>query len=114
MSHTIRVANMAKAQVKSSQEMGSFELTLKNSMMRMRRVTQKQKHHVNMHHVQKDPPRCPTEATKLKEMQVKITSSIRTMPTGVVSVLKSSVTMALRTLRSVYCGPECLTDLSPL
>lgn len=101
MSHTIRVASMANAQVKSSQEMGSFELRLKNSMMSMRRVMQKQKHQVNMHHVQKDSVECPTEATKLKEMQVKITSSIRTMPTGVASVLKSSVTMTLLTVVSL-------------
>lgn len=53
MVHTIRAASMAKAVVKSSQEMGSFALTVVNSRKSMTRVTQKQKHQVNMHHVQK-------------------------------------------------------------
>lgn len=95
---------MAKAVVKSSQEMGNLVLRLVNSRKTMRKVTQKQKHHVNMHHVQKELVLWPTDATRLKEIQVKITSSRRTMPTGTVSVLKSSVTMVIVILWSVYCG----------
>lgn len=106
MAPTIRVANMAKAVVKSSQEMGNLALRLVNSRNSMRRVTQKQKHHVNMHHVQKEKILWPTDATRLKEIQVRITSSIRTMPTGAVSVLKSSVIMVTLILWSVYCGSE--------
>lgn len=49
---TMSVANMAKAVVKSSQEMGSLALREVTSRRRMSRVTQKQKHHVNMHQVQ--------------------------------------------------------------
>ncbi|KAF3846479.1 hypothetical protein F7725_003557 [Dissostichus mawsoni] len=67
----------------------------------MRKVTQKHKHQVNMHHVQKDSALFPTEATRLKEIQVRISSSIRTMPTGTVSVLKSSVTMASQLIRTL-------------
>ncbi|KAI4822569.1 hypothetical protein KUCAC02_008106 [Chaenocephalus aceratus] len=86
---------MANAAVKSSQEIGNLELRLKNSRKSMRKVTQKHKHQVNMHHVQKDSALFSTEATRLKEIQVRISSSIRTMPTGTVSVLKSSVTMVV-------------------
>lgn len=99
---TIRVASMAKAQVKSSQEMGNFALRLVNSKMSMSKVTQKQKHHVNMHHVQKDRLLFPTDATRLNVIQVKITSSILTMPTGTVSVLTSSVTMVIVILRRFW------------
>lgn len=53
MAPTISVANMAKAVVKSSQEMGSLEWRLVNSRRSMRMVTLKQKHHVNIRHVQK-------------------------------------------------------------
>jgi len=88
--HTIRVANMAKAVVKSSQEMGNWALRLVSSRTSMRMETQKQKHQVNMHHVQKEFVLWPTDATRLKEIQVKTTSSIRTA-----SVLMSSVTMAI-------------------
>lgn len=104
MAPTIRVANMAKAVVKSSQEMGSLALMLVNSRMSTSKVTQKQKHQVNMHHVQKEFVLWPTDATRLKEIQVKITSSTRTMPTGTVSVLKSRVTMVIVILWSVHCG----------
>ncbi|KAF3846478.1 hypothetical protein F7725_003556 [Dissostichus mawsoni] len=93
---------MAKAAVKSSQEIGNLELRLKNSRKSMRKVTQKHKHQVNMHHVQKDSALFPTEATRLKEIQVRISSSIRTMPTGTVSVLTSSVTMASQLIRYFY------------
>lgn len=98
ITHTISVDNMAKAVVKSSQEIGSFTPRPKNSRTRMRKVTQKQKHQVNMHHVQKEYQLWPTDATRLKEMQVKISSSKRTMPTGAVSVLKSSATMVTQVL----------------
>lgn len=73
---------MANAVVRSSQEMGSLELRLVNSRTRIRTVTQKQKHHVNMHHVQKESLTLPMSATRLKVIQLKIASSIRTMPTG--------------------------------
>lgn len=104
MAHTIRVANMAKALVKSSQEMGSLALRVVNSRKSMSKVTMKQKHQVNIHHVQKEKVLCPTDATRLKEIQVRITSRIRTMPTGVVSVLKSSVTMVIVIKWSIYRG----------
>ncbi len=104
MTPTIRAANMAKAVVKSFQEMGNLALRVVNSRNSMRRVMQKQKHHVNMHQVQKESVLWLTDATRLKEIQVKITCSIRTMPTGTVSVPKSSVTMVAVTLWSVYCG----------
>lgn len=84
---------MANAQVKSSQEIGSLALSVVNSKKRMRIVTQKQRHQVNIHHVQKACVECPTDATRLKEIQVKSTSSMRTMPMGIVHALKSSVTM---------------------
>lgn len=90
---TIKVASMANAVVKSSQEMGSLELRLVNSRTRIRMVMQKQKHHVNMHHVQKELMMWPTFATKLKVMQLKITSSIRMMPTGDTTALTFSATM---------------------
>lgn len=54
---------------------------------------QKQKHQLNMHQTQKDREVWPSDATRLKEMQVKTTASILKMPTGAVSVLKSTVTM---------------------
>lgn len=50
---TIRVANIEKAEVKSTHERGSFGARLVSSRMRMRMVTLKQKHQENMHHVQK-------------------------------------------------------------
>lgn len=90
---TIKVASMANAVVKSSQEMGSLELRLVNSRTRIRMVTQKQKHHVNMHHVQKELVMWPTLATRLKVIQLKITSSIRMMPTGDTTALTFSATM---------------------
>ena len=90
---TIRVASMANAVVKSSQEMGSFELRLVNSRTRIRMVTQKQKHHVNMHHVQKESVRRTTSATRLKIIQLKITSSSRMMPTGDTTALTFTATM---------------------
>lgn len=95
MTHTIKVANMAKAVVKSSQEMGTFALRVVNSRRSMRRVTQKQKHQVNMHHVQRELVLWPSDATRLKEIQVRITWNIRTMPTGAVSLVKSMVTVIL-------------------
>lgn len=104
MAPTIRVASMAKAVVKSSQEMGNLALRLVNSRRRMRKVTQKQKHHVNIHHVQKEKVVWPTDATRLKVIKVKITSSILTMPTGAVSVFMSSVTMMIVILLSVHSG----------
>lgn len=110
MTPTIRVANMAKAVVKSSQEMGNLDLRLVNSRTSMRMVMQKQKHHVNIHQVQKGSVLWPTDATKLKEMQVKITSSILTMPTGTVSVLKSRVTMMIVIQPSPHCGYCLLID----
>lgn len=84
---------MAKAVVKSSQEMGSFELRLVNSRTRMMRVTEKQKHQENMHHDQNENHVWPLDATKLKVTHVKMTANILKIPTGTVSVLKSSVTM---------------------
>lgn len=90
---TIKAASMANAVVKSSQEMGSLELRLVNSRTRIRKVTQKQKHHVNMHHVQKESVRRATLATRLKVIQLKITSSTRTMPAGVTTALTFSATM---------------------
>lgn len=90
MAPTISVANMAKEVVKSSQEMGSLEWRLVNSRRSMRMVTQKQKHHVNIRHVQKGmygEILMPIDANRLNEIQVKITSSIRTMPTGLASDL---------------------------
>lgn len=95
---------MAKAVVKSLQEMGNFVWRPVNSSKSMRKVTQKQKHQVNIHHVQKETVVWPTDATRLKVIQVKITSSIRTMPTGTVSVFTSSVTIVLLILWSDYCG----------
>lgn len=102
MAHTISVANMANAVVKSCQEMGSLVLRAKNSKSSTSKVMLKQKHQLNMHHTQKEIELCPSEATRLKEMQVVITASIRTMPTGTVSVVKSSVTMLIGILWSVY------------
>lgn len=90
---TIKAANMANAVVKSSQEMGSLELRLVNSSTTIRRVAQKQEHHTNMHHVQKESVMGPTFATRLKATQLKITSSIRTMPTGDTTALVSSATI---------------------
>lgn len=90
---TIKAASMANAEVKSSQEMGRTELKLLNSRTRIRMVAQKQKHHVNMHHLQKESVRLPTSATRLKVIQLKITSSIRTTPTGDTTALTFSATM---------------------
>ena len=45
---------MEKAVVKSPQDMGNRALKLVNSRRIMRRVTEKQKHQLNMHHVQKE------------------------------------------------------------
>lgn len=84
---------MANAAVKSSQEMGSFVFRVVSSRRSTRKVMQKQKHQLNMHQAQKEPEAWPIDATRLKEMQVKTTASILTMPTGAVSVLKSTVTM---------------------
>lgn len=52
--HTIRVATMEKAAVKSFQEMGSRWLRLKSSRMSIRKVVQKLKLQVNKHQVQKE------------------------------------------------------------
>lgn len=84
---------MANAAVKSSQEIGSFVFRVVSSRRSTRKVMQKQKHQLNMHQTQKDREVWPSDATRLKEMQVKTTASILKMPTGVVSVLKSTVTM---------------------
>lgn len=46
------VDSMAKAVVKSSQEMGTRAWRVVNSMMRMKRVTKQQKTQVNMHQAQ--------------------------------------------------------------
>ncbi len=90
---TIRQASMAKAVVKSLQDIGNLALKLVSSRINMRNVTQKQKHHENIHQIQKDTVVLPTDATRLKEIQVKITSSILTMPTGPIRVLKSMMTV---------------------
>lgn len=95
MIRTINVASIANAVVKSSQEIRLFGLSSRNSRKSIISVTQKQKHQVNMHHVQKDSERLPTDATRLKETQVKITSRILTIPTGDISVPKFSVTMMI-------------------
>lgn len=92
---TISVASMAKVVVKSSQEMGSLDLRPVKSSRMMRMVTQKQRPHVNMHHVQKDSVLWPADITKLKVIQEKITCSIRTMLTAPVRDLKSGITMMI-------------------
>lgn len=89
-----RPASMAKAAVKSSQAKGTLELRVVNSKMRMQRVKKKQKHHVNMHHAQYGDETCPTVATRMKHMQVRIDAIIRMMPTGWVTECKSTWTMA--------------------
>lgn len=91
--NVISVASIANAVVKSSQEMGTFEWRLVNSMIRINRVMKQQKHQVNMHQAQYDELLCPTEATRLKMTHDSTTSNIRTMPTGTVSERVSSVTM---------------------
>ena len=48
----IRVASMAKAVVKSSQDTGTLALSVVNSKIRMTRVKKQQKDHVNMHQAQ--------------------------------------------------------------
>lgn len=90
---TIRAASMANAVVKSSQEMGSLELRPVNSKTSIRKVVQKQRHHVNMHQVQKGSVLRPTFATRLKLMQLKITSSTRVTPTGDTTAATFSVSM---------------------
>jgi len=80
----IRVASIAKAMVKSSQDMGTLVFKLVNSRMRMRRVVKQQKHQQNMHQAQWDTLwfGTPDDAANAKQMQVRTTSSIRTMPIG--------------------------------
>lgn len=107
---TIKTASMANAVVKSSQEMDSLELRLVNSRTRIRMVTQKQKHHVNMHHVQKESVTRPTFATRLKVIQLKITSSIRMIPTGDTTAVTFSATM----MTSVYFSRALLKKLFSL
>lgn len=86
----MRLANIAKAAVKSSHPKGALLCIVVNSIMMMKRVTMKQKHQVNMHHDQYDSVTYPTEATRLKEIQVKTATKIRRMPTGWVSARKST------------------------
>ena len=64
------VASMEKADVKSFQEMGILVWSVDNSRPRMSRVTQKQKHQVNMHQVQKEKVECPNDPTRLKQSAV--------------------------------------------
>lgn len=80
----ISVDSIAKAMVKSSQEMGTLVFRLVNSRTRMRRVVKQQKHQQNMHQAQWDTlwTGTPADAANAKQMQVRTTSSIRTMPTG--------------------------------
>lgn len=98
---------MEKAAVKSLQEMGIFALRPKSSRMSMRNVKVKQKHQLNMHQTQKDAVVVPTEATKLKVMQVTMTSSIRTMPIGTVRVFRSNLTM----MKVFSCDPASVAAL---
>lgn len=48
----MRLASIANAAVKSSQEKGSFPLKVVNSRTTMRSVKKKQKHQVNIHQAQ--------------------------------------------------------------
>lgn len=59
----------------------------------MSKVTKQQKHQVNMHQDQYELATYPTDATRLKDMQVKMVARIRKMPTGWVSDRKSTTTM---------------------
>lgn len=86
----MRLANIAKAAVKSSHPKGALLCIVVNSIMMMKRVTMKQKHQVNMHHDQYELVTYPTEATRLKEIHVKMAAKIRKMPTGWVSARKST------------------------
>ena len=87
---------MAKAVVKSSQDRGSRSLRRVSSRARMRSVVKQQKHQENMHQAQYESPTWPADAATLKETQESSTSSIRTTPTGTVSVCRSRETMAIR------------------
>lgn len=91
----MRLPSIAKAAVKSSHPKGALVCIVVNSMIMMKRVTKKQKHQVNMHHDQYELVTYPTEATRLKEMQVKMTAKIRKMPTGWVSARKSTPIMVI-------------------
>lgn len=94
----MRPASMAKAVVKSSQAKGNLLLSVVNSRIRMRQVTKKQKHQVNMHHAQYGDETCPTVATRMKVRQVRTTEMVRSIPTGWVSERKSTVTIAKQIL----------------
>lgn len=78
----MRLESIAKAAVKSSHPKGALVCIVVNSMTMMNRVTKKQKHQVKMHHDQYELMTYPTEATRLKEIQVKMAAMIRKMPTG--------------------------------
>lgn len=89
------VANMAKAVVKSSHEMGTLVFRLVNSRMWMRSVIKQQKHQQNMHQDQWDRAKFvkPADATNAKQVHVRTNSDIRTMPTGEISALISKRTI---------------------
>lgn len=78
----MRLASIAKAVVKSSQPKGALVFSVVNSTMTMSKVTKQQKHQVNMHQDQYELATYPTDATRLKDMQVKMVARIRKMPTG--------------------------------
>lgn len=91
----ISVANMAKAMVKSSHEIGTLVFRLVNSKMMIRRVVKQQKHQQNMHQAQWDFASfgIPADAANAKQMHVRTTSTIRTMPIGRINDLKSTCNM---------------------
>lgn len=82
--NSISVDSIAKAVVKSSQDMGTLVLRLVNSRMMMRSVMKQQKHQVNMHQAQNEELPWPSEATRLKVMSVSANSKSRIIPTGTV------------------------------
>lgn len=116
------VANMAKAVVKSSHEMGTLVFRLVNSRMWMRSVIKQQKHQQNMHQDQWDRAKFvkPADATNAKQVHVRTNSDIRTMPTGEISALISKRTIVnpaeipavfmqrFRSLQTALHSFECL------
>lgn len=91
---------MAKAVVKSFQEIGNLALRLKSSRMSMSKEIIRQKHQVNMHQTQREKVVWNAAPAIQAVIRLKITSSIRTMPTGAVSVFKSTA-MAVVILLSI-------------
>ncbi len=95
MANIISVANIAKAMVKSSHEIGTLVFRLVNSKTMIMRVVKQQKHQQNMHQAHWDLASfgMPADAANAKQMHVRTTSTIRTMPVGRVSDLKSTCNM---------------------